>query len=79
MELQKGRATSRAMKIKELRVQRGMTQQQVADAMGVVRSAVANWGMEVALPHARAIPGLARLFHCSIDELFAAVDTNDAG
>jgi len=59
------------MRIKELRQMAGMTQQQVADSMGVLTSAVSNWESEVALPRARQLPLLARVLGCSIDELFA--------
>ena len=48
-----------------------LTQQQVADSMGVLQSAVSNWESEVALPRARQLPLLARVLGCSIDELFA--------
>ncbi len=59
------------MRIKELRQMAGMTQQQVADSMGVLTSAVSNWESEVALPRARQLPLLAQVLGCSIDELFA--------
>ncbi len=59
------------MRIKELRQMAGMTQQQVADSMGVLTSAVSNWESEVALPRARQLPLLARVLGCSIDELFS--------
>ncbi len=59
------------MRIRELRELAGMTQQQVADSMGVLQSAVSNWESEVALPRARQLPLLARVLGCSIDELFA--------
>ena len=59
------------MRIRELRELAGMTQQQVADSMGVLQSAVSNWESEVALPRARQLPLLARVLGCTIDELFA--------
>lgn len=59
------------MRIRELRELAGMTQQQVADSMGVLQSAVSNWESEVALPRARQLPLLAQVLGCSIDELFA--------
>ena len=59
------------MLIRELRELAGMTQQQVADSMGVLQSAVSNWESEVALPRARQLPLLAQVLGCSIDELFA--------
>ena len=59
------------MRIRELLELAGITQQQVADSMGVLQSAVSNWESEVALPRARQLPLLARVLGCSIDELFA--------
>lgn len=60
------------MRIKELREAQNLTQQQLADSMGLVRSAIANWETETALPPARQLPVLARLLNCSINDLFSA-------
>ena len=58
------------MRIKELRIQAGLTQAELADSMGVIRTAVANWESEIALPKARDLPRLARVLGCSINDLF---------
>ncbi len=62
------------MKIREMRELSGMTQQQLADGVGVIRSAVANWEQEVSLPRARQLPLLAQVLGCSIDALFLPVE-----
>ena len=59
------------MRIKELREERNLPQKAVAEAMGVLPSAVCNWESEVALPKARQLPLLAHVLGCSISDLFA--------
>ncbi len=62
------------MQIKRLRESHMFTQQQLADALGVARSAIANWESGIAKPRADLLPKLAALFHCTIDELFGEPD-----
>ena len=62
------------MRIRELREREHMTQQQLADRMGIIRNAVSNWESEVALPRARDLPLLARVLGCSIDDLFMPME-----
>lgn len=62
------------MRIQELREAANLTQQELANAMGVVRSAVTNWETENALPRARQLPLLARVLGCTIDELYLPYD-----
>lgn len=56
--------------VKEQRIQRGMTQEQLAQAAGVSRQSIN------AIERGRYVPSLllalrfARLFGCSVDELF---------
>lgn len=58
------------MKIKELREAAGMTQAQLAVAMGMMQSAVANWESEVSLPRSRQLPLLAKTLGVKINDLF---------
>ena len=58
------------MTLKQRRVERGLTQQQVADAMGTGRTAVAMWEAGASMPPAAKLPELARLLGCTVDELF---------
>ncbi len=66
------------MAIKARREAAGMNQQQLADSVGVIRSAVANWELEISLPKTRDLPLLARVLGCSIDALFASDAEADA-
>ena len=63
------------MRIRELREAVEMTQQQLADSMGVMQNAVSNWEHEVSLPRARQLPLLAQLLRCQIDDLFQEYNT----
>lgn len=64
------------MRIRELREQRGLTQQELASSMGVVRNAVTNWEMETTLPKTRQLPLLAEVLGVPIGELFASPTSN---
>ena len=55
----------------------GLTQQQLADSMGVMQNAVSNWEHEVSLPRARQLPLLAQLLRCQIDDLFQEYNTTE--
>lgn len=56
--------------IKELRRAVGMTQVELANAIGVKQSTVAEWERGSSSPRASMLPDLADLFHCTIDQLF---------
>lgn len=58
------------MKIKELRKQRGITQEQLANSIGVSFQAVSKWENNIALPDISLAPCLASYFGVSMDELF---------
>ncbi len=57
-------------KIKELRKQRGVTQEQLAESIGVSFQAVSKWENNIALPDISLAPALARYFGVSMDVLF---------
>lgn len=50
----------------------GLTQADVADALGVERATVGMWETGTSWPSARVLPDLAGLLCCSIDELYEA-------
>ena len=62
------------MRIAEQRKAAGLSQQQLADSMGVAQSNVVGWEKEIYLPRARQMRLLAKVLDCSIDELFAPED-----
>lgn len=57
-------------KIKDLRKQRGITQEQLAGSVGVSFQAVSKWENNIALPDITLVPMLASYFGVSMDELF---------
>ena len=57
-------------KIKILRKQRGITQEQLAESIGVSFQAVSKWENNIALPDITLAPLLASYFSVSMDELF---------
>lgn len=66
------------MRIQTLREAQAMTQIQLAAQMGVNQNTVSQWENEVALPRTRDLPLLARVLRCTIDDLYAPEDTDDA-
>lgn len=55
--------------ISTLRKERGMTQKEVADLLGVTDKAVSKWERDVAFPDTATIPKLAEIFEVSVEEL----------
>ena len=57
-------------KIRQLRFKAGLTQEQLADKLGIGPQSVSKWENAVAMPDISALPLLAEVFGVSIDELF---------
>lgn len=57
-------------KIKELRKKRGITQEQLANVIGVSFQAISKWENGIVLPDITLAPALAKYFGVSMDELF---------
>lgn len=56
--------------LKELRKQSGLSQVDVACALGVLQTTVSMWETGDNMPRAAMLPKLAELYHCSIDDLY---------
>lgn len=63
------------LKIKSLRKKKDLTQEKLAEYLGVSFQAVSKWETGVAWPDLSMIVPLARLLGCSTDELFGLVDS----
>ena len=50
----------------------GMTQAQLAEAIGVERAALGMWEIGASWPSARILPALADTLLCTVDELYEA-------
>lgn len=60
-----------AMNIQKYRKKRGLTQEQIAENLGVTFQAVSKWENAKSAPDILFLPKIAELFECSIDELFS--------
>ena len=65
--------------IREMRVEHGWSQEQLAEKLGVSRQAVTKWETGAGAPDIENLAALARIFGVSMDELvFGAAGTSDA-
>lgn len=59
-------------KIAALRKKNNLTQEQLAEVLGVARQSVSRWEMDVAFPETEKLIKLSKLWDCSIDFLLSA-------
>ena len=57
-------------KIRQLRFRAGLTQEQLADRLGIGPQSVSKWENAAAMPDITALPLLAEIFGVTIDDLF---------
>lgn len=57
------------MTIASLRKERGLTQLELAEKMGVTDKAVSKWERDLCCPDVNSLPKLAEVFETSVDEL----------
>lgn len=57
-------------KLKEMRIAHGMTQETVAEYLGISSQTVSKWERGLLSPYITLLPKIALLFKCSIDSLF---------
>lgn len=60
--------------IKNLRLRRGITQEEMAQQFGITAQAVSKWERGVATPDIALLPAISAYFGVTIDELFALSD-----
>ena len=61
-------------RIQELRTERGLTQRELAEKIGVKNYTVANWEQNRTEPSVRDLIDLANFFECSVDYLIGRED-----
>ncbi len=59
-------------RIRELRQEKHLSQEELARFLGVDRSAVAKWETGTNLPRTEKLMTLAKVFGCSVDKLLAS-------
>ncbi|MDD3999365.1 MAG: helix-turn-helix transcriptional regulator [Bacilli bacterium] len=57
-------------KLQELRKAKGMTQEDLADYLGVSRQSVSKWELDLAFPETEKLVKISQLFQVSLDSLF---------
>ena len=62
-----------------LRKQKGLTQEELANALGVTNQAVSKWESAQCCPDMQLLPDLAKIFDVSIDELIGYKSTEGLG
>ncbi len=62
-------------RIQRLRVNNGLTQEQLAEKLEVTRQSVSKWEMEQAVPETEKIVVMSKLFSVSTDEILLDEDT----
>ena len=60
-----------AEKLKSIRKQAGMSQEKLAEKLGVSRQAVTKWETDAGIPDIENIMAISALFDLSIDELLS--------
>lgn len=61
--------------IKDYRIKKGYSQQQLAELLGATQAAVAMWESGARLPRTDKLPKLAEVLGCSVADLFAKPET----
>lgn len=65
---------SLAQKLKQLRLQAGLTQEQLASCIGVSSRTIKHWEHGTRTPSTVSLLALARCFHVSVDWLLGRTD-----
>ena len=55
--------------ISTLRKEKGMTQKEIADQLGITDKAISNWERNIAFPDTATIPKLAEILGVSVEDL----------
>lgn len=64
--------------LKELRHEKQMTQEQLADILGVSRQAISKWESNITYPETHKLIRMSELFHCSLDYLLKDTEETDS-
>ena len=56
--------------LKKLRLQKNLTQEQIAEALGISAQTISRWECDTTLPDVMILPEIARLYCVTIDDLY---------
>lgn len=59
------------LNIKELRMKKGLTQETLAEKIGVTQGVISQWEYGITSPSSAKLPKLAEVLGCGIADLFA--------
>ena len=59
--------------IARLRKEKGLTQAELGDLLGISNQAISKWENEITMPDVTILPLIADTFGCYIDELFGRI------
>ena len=62
------------MIFKQYRIRAGLTQEQVAEKLGLDRTTVSKWDLNINLPRAELLPKIALLYSCDVSDLLSSGD-----
>ena len=65
------------MNIKKAREKVGLTQQELANELGIAQSTVAMWETQNSLPRTDKLLALAKVLGCTIDELLKGEEKDE--
>lgn len=68
----------RAMNIRQLRQQQGMTQEELAKRLNVEPPAVSKWERRLAYPRIENLVAMAEIFGCSVGHLLGLEPQKDS-
>ena len=57
------------MKIKEIRIKKGITQSELAEKLQITQGAVSQWEQGLSIPKADKLVEIASVLECSVDDL----------
>lgn len=65
------------MSIKELRIEKNLSQSELADKLNVTQGAVSHWEIGRTFPSTEQLMKLAKILDCTIDELLNDIQAKD--
>ena len=65
-----------ARNLRKLRLEKGLTQEEIAARLNVTGQAVGKWERDECYPDITLLPGLANMFNVSVDELIGLDEVN---